>query len=330
MLDHTIPHAQKVWAWQGPGKLSLLTQPLTAPQADEVIVANHIIGLNPVDWKMIERGHPTWQPGHVPGVDGMGVIVARGADVTLPLGDRVAYHQSLKYDGSFAPYTRIAAGALLQVPQGVADDLAAALPCPGLTAWQAQAKVPDAANRDVLVTGAGGAVGLFLVQLAVERGWRVWTTAAPQHHAKLSALGVSGAFDYHDSYWRDALKAALGERRLYAVFDTVSGEHARRLSSLLGYNGHLVCIQDRLEQAPLPAFGTAISCHEVALNTMHDHASTQDWQQIRQAGRNLLAKLRDGTLSTPALYLDDFGNLPQALAAVKAGKGGKWLIRASQ
>lgn len=327
MSEYHLPPSQQVWSWQGPGQLELHSKELGAPQAGEVIVANQVIGLNPVDWKMIERGHPDWQPGHIPGVDGMGIVVARGAGVSLPLGSRVAYHQWLKRDGSFAPFTRLAAGALLQVPQGVADEQAAALPCPALTAWQAQAKVPDAGQRDVLITGAGGAVGMLLVQLAVARGWRVWVTAAPRHHGPLSAMGVSGSFDYRDSQWREALQAALGERRLYALFDTVSGEHARSLAPLLGYNGHLVCIQDRLEQAPLPAFGTALSCHEVALGSMHDHASAADWVQIRQTGRQLLEQLRDGNLTTPALHLDDYANLPRALAAVKAGQGGKWLIK---
>lgn len=54
----------------------------------------------------------------------------------------------------------------------------------------------------------------------------------------------------------------------------MSGE--RSLASLIGYNGHLVRIQDRVETAPLPAFSTVISLHEVALNSVHRFSSAHD------------------------------------------------------
>lgn len=322
-----IPAAQRAWTWRRQGELELQEKPVAAPGPGEVLVANRVIGLNPVDWKMIDRGHAAWRPGQVPGVDGVGIVVARGDNVALPLGARVAYHQALARDGSFAAYTQLIADAVLPVPEGLSDELAAAAPCPGLTAWQALAKVPFEADRDVLVTGAGGAVGLLLAQLAVARGWRVWVTASPRHGGNLLALGISGVFDYGDSGWRETLQRMLGPRRLHAAFDTVGGEHARSLAPLLGYNGHLLCIQDRLEQAPLPAFGTAISLHEVALNSVHAHAGARDWRSWREAGRTLLEQLRDGSLQAPALHLAEFAELPEALARVKAGKGGKWLVR---
>jgi len=322
-----IATTQQVWAWQHQGELARQEKPVAAPGPGEVLVANRLIGLNPVDWKIIDWGHACWQQGHVPGVDGVGLIVARGEGVNLPLGARVAYHQTLSRDGSFAAYTRLAAAAVLLVPEGLSDELAAAAPCPGLTAWQALNKVPLEADRDVLVTGAGGAVGLLLAQMAVAAGWRVWVTASSRHRDRLLALGISGVFDYRDDDWRDVLQQALGPRRMHVVFDTVSGEHARSLAALLGYNGHLVCIQDRLEHSPLPAFGSAISLHEVALNSIHAHGTARDWRLWREAGTALLEQLRAGSLQVPALHRVDFAELPEALAQVKAGKGGKWLVQ---
>ena len=60
-------------------------------------------------------------------------------------------------------------------------------------------------------------------------------------------------------------------------FRHVSGAHAARLASLLTANGHLVCIQDRQEEAPLPAFTTTISLHEVGLNGLHAHGCNVQW-----------------------------------------------------
>lgn len=325
------PHEYLAWTWSETGEpsaLKLQRKAMQLPGADEVLLANRIIALNPVDWKMIEWGHAAWRPGHVPGVDGLGSIAALGDGVRLPVGARFAYHQDLARDGSFAEYTCLRAECLLPVPENVSDELAASLPCPGLTAWQALQKVPDAPARDVLVSGAGGSVGLILVQLALARGWRVWAAASTRHHARLTALGVAGAFDYRELGWLDRLQAVLGTRRLYAAFDTVSGDHARSLAARLGYNGHLVCIQDRQEQAPLPAFTSAISLHEVALNSAHAFAAAQDWQEWRGAGLRLFEQLRGGNLQLPETTMYDFAALPAALAALKAGDAqGKQLIR---
>lgn len=322
------------WSWtagQGIDGLQLIRKPLVQPGPGEVLVANRAIALNPVDWKIIEWGHAAWQTGHVPGVDGMGIVVAYGAGVPINPGTRVAYHQSLERDGSFAEYCLLDAATVLTVPAALDDTAAASLPCPGLTAWQALDKVPVAAPGDVLVVGAGGAVGLLLAQLAVQRGYRVWATAAIKHHERLKALGAIGVFDYRDDNWPQALQASLGERRITALFDTVSGAHAAELAPLLGYNGHLVCIQDRQETAPLPAFSTAISLHEVALNSFHTHASLYDRQRLKQAGERLLDSALDGSLSVPKRQVFDFHQLPQALQALKeGGEGGKWVARLSE
>lgn len=317
------------WSWtagRGIDGLQPIRKPLVQPGPGEVLIANRALALNPVDWKIIEWGHPAWNTGHVPGVDGMGVVVACGAGVPIKPGTRVAYHQSLERDGSFAEFCLLDWATVMTVPAALDDAIAASFPCPGLTAWQALDKVPVSAPSDMLVVGAGGAVGLLLVQLAVQRGCRVWATAGTKHHANLKALGAVGVFDYQDRNWQQNLQASLGERRLKVVFDTVSGAHAAALAPLLGYNGHLVCIQDRQETAPLPAFSTAISLHEVALNSFHSYASLSDRQLLRDAGEHLLESMLGGRLTIPERRIFDFRNLPEALLALKqGGEGGKWI-----
>ncbi|WP_053096312.1 alcohol dehydrogenase catalytic domain-containing protein [Frateuria defendens] len=135
--------AYRAWAWHRAGEageLTLESRPLREPGPGEVLVANRLVALNPVDWKTIEWAHPSWRPVQVPGVDGMGRIVARGAGVQLPLGMRVAYHQSLARDGSFAEYTCLAADAVLPVPAGVSDEVAAGVPCLGFDRRRTRAR----------------------------------------------------------------------------------------------------------------------------------------------------------------------------------------------
>ena len=102
-----MTHTQ-AWCWHAPGEpdqLTLTRQALPTPGPDEVLVANRIIAFNPVDWKLIEQGHPHWQPGHVPGVDGMGTLVALGGNVTHPRprtrkGQRL---MAVRQSGTFCP-----------------------------------------------------------------------------------------------------------------------------------------------------------------------------------------------------------------------------------
>ncbi|MDR2308354.1 MAG: zinc-binding dehydrogenase [Paucimonas sp.] len=326
-----MSHDHQAWGWTpgaGLDGLQLIRKPLPVPGPGQVLIANQAIALNPVDWKICEWGHADWRQDTVPGVDGAGVVAAVGEGVDLPLGSRVAYHQSLSHDGSFAEHCLLDANLVMQVPANLDIAAAAAVPCPALTAWQALAKVPDGASRDVLVIGAGGAVAFYLVQLAVRRGLQVWATASAKHHARLRELGVAGVFDYRSTNWQEQLRNSLGERPLHALFDTVSGAHAASLAPLLGYNGHLVCIQDRQESAPLPAFGTAVSLHEVALNTVHSHGRLQDRQALKVEGERLLQEVANGRLLSPARLDFAFEALPAALRQLMQGSSsGKWVTR---
>ncbi|WIE48746.1 zinc-binding dehydrogenase [Pseudomonas sp. GM17] len=147
-------------------------------------------------------------------------------------------------------------------------------------------------------------------------------------NARLLAQGAVGVFDYRAGTWQTELQSRLGERRLHALFDTVSGAQAHNLAALLGYNGHLVCIQDRQEAAPLPAFSTAISLHEVALNSIHAYGSRADWQQLRQYAEQLMSWAVSGLLQPAPLIEFDFNQLPEKLRALKNGEQhGKWVAR---
>ena len=313
----------KAWLWNEPtepSNLQLAHREIPAPHPGEVLIENKAIALNPVDWKLVRSKTNGWQPGHIPGVDAAGTVVACGEHTNIPIGTRVAVHHDLTKDGTFATHTVVAAKALLKIPDSVSFASAATIPCPGLTAWQAISKVPVIAERDIVITGGASATGTWLVQLAVQRGYRVWTTASRQHHSQLLELGAEGVFDYHDPNWLDALQQALEGRRLYAAIDNIGSQHARTLAPLISYNGHLVCIAGRLPEPPLPAFSTVISLHEVALGAIYQHGHDQDWAALRHAGAELLNGIASGSLRTPEITSFSFDRLAEALATLQAGK----------
>lgn len=319
-----MSQSTRAWRWQQPGEPDTLIQsPLTLPdlQPGEVLIANRVIALNPVDWKLILRPPASWQPGQIPGVDGMGVVIATGSAAThIRIGARICYHTSLLAHGSFAEHTIVPAKALLTVPDNLGDEAAAAFPCPGLTAWQAMRKVPELSGKNVLVSGAGGSVGYYLTQLLLAAGARVQVTASPSRHALFLQSGALGAYDYRDPDWQRKLQDALHGRSLYAAFDMVNGQHATSLGSLIGYYGHLVSVQDRVEQPPQAAFTTCLSLHEIALGAIHQYGSDTQWAELISAGEHMLQSIARGEIRQTAIDLGTFDELPAKLAMLKAGK----------
>ncbi|MGC6388201.1 zinc-binding dehydrogenase [Ewingella sp. S1.OA.A_B6] len=316
----------EAWTWQErsePGALEFKKTALSALKADHVLIKNKAVGLNPVDWKILESPPSTWQTGHTPGVDGMGEIIALGSAVQhLRIGTRVAYHTDLRFTGSFARHTAVAAHALIPIPETLTDSVAAAFPCPAMTAWQAMKRVPELAGSSVLINGAGGAVGGILTQLLTQANARVYATSSEHHHSLLNQKGALEIFDYHQSDWHGKLQSALKGHSLHATFDMVSQQSAESLGYLLGYYGHLVSVQDRIEKSPVPPFSTSISLHEIALAAIHIHGTPAQWQQLTAAAGQMLEQISRGELLMPAIKTVAFAALPDALDEMKNNNNG--------
>lgn len=323
----------EAWCWDKKGEptdLALKSIELGELGTDEVLIQNSIISLNPVDWKLIEWGHPEWESGHIPGVDGMGVIIATGKDVLhLKTGMRVCYHTDLTKNGSFSRHIRLKANVLMRVPENCSDENAAAFPCPSLTALQAFQKTPSLKGKNVLINGAGGSVGYFLTQLCIKEGAHLFVTASAKHHEHFSRLGVRHAIDYREHRWQQKIRE-INPEGFDTAFDIVSGETASELATLLGYYGHLVAVQDRVEKNPIAPFTTCISLHEIALGAFHQFANKNQILELMQNGEKLLHAIGQGEYLLREHKFECFENLPYHLAEMKkAHHDLKYLVRVS-
>ncbi|UYZ83780.1 zinc-binding dehydrogenase [Entomomonas sp. E2T0] len=318
--------ATEAWHWQkseNPADLILQNTAIPSLKDDQVLIENHAIGINPVDWKLMAGLSDSWQKNQIPGVDGMGVVVAVGKNAKhIHLDTRYTYHTDLRFNGSFSRHTIVSAKALIAVPDQISNETAAAFPCPALTAWQALQKTPNPQAENVLVNGAGGAVGSILTQLLIDIGAKVYVTASPSHHETFINKGVISAFDYRDTDWQNKLRSQLGSQNIFSIYDTVNGNSAKSLANLLGYYGHLICIQDRIEQAPLPPFTTSISLHEIALASIHVHGSDKQWSKLVTAGEQLLLKIARNELTLPQIEVMSFTDIPKALNLLKQQNNG--------
>jgi NADPH:quinone reductase-like Zn-dependent oxidoreductase len=135
---------------------------------------------------------------HTPGLDVAGTVDALGAGVSqLKIGDNVVGFLSMVSDGASAEYVLAPAEILATAPTSIPLTDAAALPLVGLTAWQALFEHGNlVAGQRVMVNGASGAVGDYVVQLAKTAGAYVIATAAPQSMNKVKTAGADEIIDH--------------------------------------------------------------------------------------------------------------------------------------
>lgn len=306
------------WLWNN-NKITLATKAVPTIGDYSVLVKNTAIGINPVDWKLIEGNLGSLSQDYIPGVDGTGTIIAVGDKVQhLELGARVTYHTDLRRDGSFSEYTAVDARALLPVPSCVNNVAAAAFPCPGLTALQAVQKLPEIIGQRILVNGAGGAVGNFICQLLTQQGAKVYAVASAKRHEVLKQIGVIQCIDYHNKNWLNELSTT----RFFAAFDMVNGESAAKLAPLLEYYGHLISVQDRVDSSPVAPFTTSISIHEIALAALHAYGTNAQWHKLIQGGIALLKQIEIGQLTLPSIKTVPFNKIDSALEKLKTNNDG--------
>ncbi|MBX3239716.1 MAG: NAD(P)-dependent alcohol dehydrogenase [Chitinophagaceae bacterium] len=169
-----------------------------------LLVKVYANSLNPADWRLL-RGDPffarfflgLFRPKYkIPGADFAGVVVETGSSVTnFKVGDKV-FGETLT-GGAFAEYCSIASGVCACMPEGWSFKEMACLPVAGLTALQAvvtHGKLK--AGETVLVNGASGGVGHFVVQLAKALGAKVTAVCSTRNTDFVKSLGADAVIAY--------------------------------------------------------------------------------------------------------------------------------------
>ncbi len=181
----------------GPEVLRLVELPDPEPGPGEVRIRVRAAAVNPTDTVLRSGGRAERlkdvTPPHVPGMDAAGELeqIGQGARTDLRVGDRVmAIVVPLGQRGAYAERVVVPADSVARSPAGATDAEAATLPMNGLTARLALDELALAPGHTLAVTGAVGAVGGYVVQLAKAEGLRVIADAAPHDGVLVGALGA--------------------------------------------------------------------------------------------------------------------------------------------
>lgn len=298
-----------------PDTLHLADLPLPVPGPGQVRVRVEVCGLNPVDYQIAASGHPDWAWPHVLGLDVVGIVDALGEGVTgTHVGQRVAYHGDLRRPGGYAEYALADASVLAPVPARLDAVSAAALPCAGMTAYQAVVRRLRVGKGDtVLVAGGSGGVGGFAVQLAALAGARVIATASAHNTDHVLGLGAHEVIDYRSEDVATRVRELTDGRGVDAVVDTIGTASATQGLRLLSYGGALAAVAGRPELHALPPFTTAPSVHEIALGAAYAHADEKARTDLAQMLADVLALPADGRIDPMLARTVALDDVPDAL-----------------
>ena len=204
-----------------------------------------------------------------------GVVETAGSDVTgLKTGDRVVSilteacgrcdrcdngrehrcreGQGIGHgrDGGFAEYVALSEHSLVKLPEGLDPVGAALLACPMGVALQAVRETAQVApGETVVVTGAGGGLGVHAVQAAAALGARVLAvSSSPEKENALRELGAAEVLEINGLDFAELVMAMTGDEGADVVIDTVgSALFPSTLRSLAQY-GRLVLLGEVLGQ----------------------------------------------------------------------------------
>jgi len=213
-----------------------------SPGEGELLVEVAAAGVNPVDTYF--RGgsyEPVGLP-FTPGVDYAGTVTEVGEGVEgFSAGDRV-FGTGIgngASQGAYAEYATVPTDRTVVLPDGADPVKAGAAGVAAVTAWRA---LVDHADLDpaeyALVHGGSGGVGHAAVQIADAVSARVLTTARPEYHDDVAALGADAVLDYTRDDLEDAVRSVSNggvdvvvDHRLddYLQFDANVAAHDARV-----------------------------------------------------------------------------------------------------
>ena len=236
--------AVRIHEFGGPERVQLEEVAIPKVTRGKALVRIRAAAVNPVDWMVREHLYNPKGADRVPltlGQDFAGVIekIGAGSKTSLHEGDAVFG----EVFGSFAEYALVPLKDLVKKPASLDFKIAAALPMPALTAWQAIIDTAGAKpGMRFLIHGASGGVGSFAAQFARWKGAEVAATASEPSFDYLRSIGVDPVIDYK----RDRFEEKLHD--VDVVLDPLGGETQARSWRVLKRAGTLITLIGEIDE----------------------------------------------------------------------------------
>lgn len=181
----------------GPEVLQVVDLPEVHAEPGQVRIRVHAAAVNPTDILARDGSRAEQQradpPPYVPGMDAAGIVDEVGAGVSTGIKAGDAVMAMVIPKGSHGAYREqlvLNARAVVPAPNGTTHAQACTLPMNGLTARQSVDLLGLSPGQTLAVTGAAGAYGGYVIQLAKAEGLTVIADASEADHQLVKGLGA--------------------------------------------------------------------------------------------------------------------------------------------
>ncbi|MBB5914124.1 NADPH:quinone reductase-like Zn-dependent oxidoreductase [Nocardia transvalensis] len=290
--------------------------PTPAPGPGGIQIRIEAAGVNPFDRKIVDgilKDRLPYDFPMIPGIDGAGTVSAVGPGTeAFAVGDRVAGKFLVPPigHGTFAEYIVVPERQVTTIPDAVTALQAAALPTAGLTAQDLTDAAGLTPGQVVLINGAAGGVGSFLVQLANAAGAQVIATARADDTDRMIRLGAAEVVDYTRAPVGDSVHFVQPDG-IDVLFDLVSP--GPRLADLL-----------EVVRAGGAVFSTVGAADEAELRARGLRGGNLDSTAGADRLRHLLRLVADGDVVVPIEAARPLTDAPAVLGA--GGARGKTVL----
>ena len=219
--------------------IQLTDNPVKAPESGEALIKIEASTVSFTD-TLIRKGiYPLLKerPPFILGYDYIGRIESIPENEHgLKAGQRVT---NLVMTGGNAEYIVDKLESLVVIPAEIPATVAASFGVSGITAWQMFHRVARVKpGQRILIHGASGAVGHFLLQFGEMYQCEMVATASAKNHAFIRQHGATPLDYRHSDYWQQLLTA--GKDGFDAAFDFTNQRSFNASFRLLKPEGHLV------------------------------------------------------------------------------------------
>lgn len=274
-------------------RLGTLPQPEIAPDSDDILVKVGACGLCYHDLMTLAGKIPWTKLPLVVGHEIAGEIVALGKNVrSLSEGDRVASIQRLPcgqcdfchagndnlcrngflgedFPGGYAEFVRLTENAVCKVPDTLTFEESSILACAIGTTLHAMRKIKIGIGDRVLITGAGGGLGIHAVQLAKAAGATVIAiTTSKNKVERIKKFGTDHVILTRNGDFSDEVKEITGGRGVNYALEIVGSATFDASMRSLAPTGKLVILGD-LEVSPVQLRPTYALYKEIDIISSH-------------------------------------------------------------
>lgn len=322
--------------------------PIPEPNDGELRIKVLCCGLNPVDAKMVLwKGMIGSEPDvFVPGLDVLGVVDAIGPNVDgFDVGQKVLYHGNMvRPRGGLALYAIHDALTTLPVEESweacTEDAQLAAIPCAAWTAFKVCTKLnfadqtfKPAKDNTLLVYGASGGVGSFLIQYAAYyQVRRIIAVCSAKNHDFVKSIGATDTVDYSGKELgaiKDEVMALTGGLGVDYAVDNVGQDTANMCADMLAFDGTVVPVVANAEPEKVGApggFMRGLAFAQVSLGG--GHAIERTRKQLRVIGQQATSIVIGEGFKIPVTAEIELTAAPEALAKmINAHTTGKVVVK---